>query len=62
MARRTARPPGRQATLFAHVAQHAPVPAERRQAIVDALADLLLDACREEPREGGEGDEPEDHT
>lgn len=62
MARPTGRPPGRQGTLFAPVAEDGPVPAEQRQAVVDALADLLLEACREEPRGGGADDEPEDHA
>lgn len=62
MARQIGRPPGRQERLFAPVAEDAPVPAEQRQAIVDALADLLLEACREEPSGGGGSDEREDHA
>ena len=62
MARPTGRPPGRQGTLFAPVAEDRPVPAEQRQAVIAALADLLLEACREEPSGGGAGNESEDHA
>ena len=62
MARRTGRPPGHQGRLFAPATEDAPVPMEQRQAIVDALADLLLEACREGPSGGGGSDEREDHA
>jgi hypothetical protein len=62
MARRLGRSLGRQGTLFAPVAEDGRVPAETRQAVVDALADLLLEACREEPSGGGGSDEREDHA
>lgn len=58
--RRPPRPPSRQAPLFALVAESAGIPTEIHHAVVDALAELLLEVGREERDEGG-GDEPEDH-
>jgi len=59
--KRRARPNRRQATLFATPIEASPSMSESTRAIVDVLADLLLEAAgRRNAME--DSDEPEDHT
>lgn len=60
---RTARPPRRQMPLFAASPEKAGAPAvDENLELVEALADLLLEALGHEPNEEGSNDESEDHS
>jgi len=60
---RTARPPRRQMTLFPTPSEKTGAPAvDEKLELLEALADLLLEALGHEPNEEGGDDESEDHT
>lgn len=60
---RTARPPRRQMPLFPPPSEKADAPAVgEKLELIEALADLLLEALGDEPNEEGSDDESEDHS
>lgn len=61
--RRKTQPSRRQVMLFPAVAQGDMVPTEAKRELVQALAELLLEALKVETgAEGGRDDEHEDHV
>ncbi len=60
---RTARPPRRQMPLFPTPSERAGAPAVgERLELIEALADLLLEALGDEANEEGSDDESKDHS